>query len=149
MSKIAAVLAPLLWVACASSSTSAPPPRQAQPPLANVAPATPAATTAAKPFPKLDPAIYEAKIARAGQTNAPTIEPLPEYQMGIAACDDLLVRITACRTLPNKPKVFVRALWDVSKDKLDHGGDRAEIERSCAQEAESWDHRLPTEQPGC
>lgn len=112
-----------------------------------VSPAPAAETRRA--FPKLDPAIYEARIARAGQTNAPTIDPLPEYGMGVAACDDLLVRITACKTLPNKPKVFQRVMWNLAKEKLDQGGDRGEIESQCTQEAESWNLRLPTEHPGC
>ena len=146
MPRLVAMLASLLAIACGSPSP--PPPAQPAAPVA-AQPVTPAKTDARKPFPKLDPAIYEARIAREGQTNAPEIDPLPEYQMGIAACDDLLVRITKCPTLPNKPKVFVRAMWDVSKAKLDRGGDRAEIEQQCTQEAASWNERLPTEQPGC
>ena len=145
MPKISAMLASLLVVACGGSS---PPASQPAPP-SNVQPAPTAKADARKPFPKLDPAIYEAQIARTGQTSAPKIDPLPEYGIGIAACDDLLLRITACRTMPNKPKVFVRAMWDVFKGQLDHGGDRKEIERRCGEEAGNWNERLAVEQPGC
>src|SRR5262245_16068557 len=111
MPKLPAAVVAVMFTACGS------PPKETAKPTPP-APATPAPFVAAGPvpFPKLDPAIYEARIARAGQTNAPKIEPLPEYTMGIAACDDLLLRITACKTLPNKPKVFVRVMWDLAKD---------------------------------
>jgi hypothetical protein len=145
MSKL---LAAVMFTACASSSSKIAPPVEAPAPVAQPVSPAPAAETR-RAFPKLDPAIYEARIARAGQTNAPTIDPLPEYGMGVAACDDLLVRITACKTLPNKPKVFQRVMWNLAKEKLDQGGDRGEIESQCTQEAESWNLRLPTEHPGC
>jgi len=136
MPKLSAVLAVVMLTGCGSSpSTTATPKAPASTPQVAAAPAPPP-VTARERFPTLDAAIYEAKIARTGQTNAPTIDPLPEYKMGIAPCDDLLLRLTSCKTLPNKPKVFARAMWDVMKDQLDQGGDRGEIDRQCTQESE-------------
>ncbi len=149
MPKLFGVLAAVIFTGCGGSpSTTATATPKPSPSTPQAVP-TPPVVAPRERFPTLDPAIYEATIARTGQSYAPTIDPLPEYRMGIAPCDDLLLRLTACKTLPNKPKVFVRVMWNLAKDELDKGGDRGEIERQCTQQAESWSHRLPTEHPGC
>jgi len=77
----------------------------------------------------------------------PTVAPLPA-PMGIAACDQILARITACSLLNAKAKVFERAIWDLEHDKLDKG-ERATVESECAEEAHKWDDRFASDLLGC
>jgi hypothetical protein len=77
----------------------------------------------------------------------PTVEPLPP-PMGVAACDQILARITACPLLNAKAKVFERAMWDLEHDKLDNGA-RAEVEAECTEEAHKWDDRFARDLLGC
>jgi hypothetical protein len=77
----------------------------------------------------------------------PTVEPLPP-PMGIAACDQILARVTACSLLSAKAKVFARTIWDIEHDKLDKG-DRATVESECAEEAHTWDDRFARDLLGC
>jgi hypothetical protein len=137
------VLAAVVAIGCGSTPATAPPPAA---PIANAAPVAPPPVEDPLAFPKLDPAIYDAQI---GRGTIPKIDPLPERRMGIKACDDILLRITKCTTMPNKPKVFERAMWDVARERLEKGEDRAAIEKDCADDAASWDARMPNEHPGC
>jgi hypothetical protein len=77
----------------------------------------------------------------------PTVKPLPA-PMGVAACDQILVRITACPLLNAKAKVFERTVWDLEREKLDTG-DRTTVEAECTEEAHKWDDRFAADLLGC